>query len=620
MNLKAEILCAHAQGVFMAAPLFIGKVEFTTAEPVNLGGTPVLRLHGELVVILNELRAPAAARMFAEPVVGSSAVSLYAEGTGEPQRFASLSATRRAEAEAYLRARLQELLPALDHPTAGPLLRRALCVGIDDGLYALDEGVVITGWGMMPAGAPQDEAAVADRVRAIFARFNPALANAGEGWLAGRPLAAAAAAPPRPAAPAPSRPVAVPAPALAPAGASGIAVPPKVRPAGSALWLVPLLATVGAIFLLLGAWLAWMHFSRDLARQPSTVSLLDERAANEALRLQQETNRALEAELERARRTAAQPQVCTAEGPLGLPPTPERQRVQPEAVPAPVPQQQGQPAAPFNGSLAQLLERGVVMVVASGPRGVGHGTGFFVTGDTIITNSHVVEGADPQQVFITSATIGRVIQARVLTQTRGANASAVQPGELDLAVLRLEAPVPGAQPLPFTRTAERLTDVVAAGYPASVVQIEQGMQELRQGRLRTPPEIVLTRGTISTFQTLNPSLTVIPHTADMSPGNSGGPLVDLCGRVVGINTFITRATAVADRVKYAQKTDSLLPWFQQNNVAIDLREGECRPATPGLPPAPPAATPAPPAATPAPTPTLPPTPTPTSPPPGGSPR
>jgi len=380
-----------------------------------------------------------------------------------------------------------------------------------------------------------------------------------------------------------ARPVAAPTKLPAGAAPNGIAVPPKPRPAASSLWLLPLLIGVGAVFLLLGAWLAWMHVSRDIARQPATVSLLDERVANEAIRLQQETNRTLESELERARRAAAQPEVCAAEGPLSLPPAPERQRIQPETVPQPVPQQQGQAPQPFNGSLAQLLERGVVMVATSGQRGIGHGTGFFVSGDTIVTNSHVVEGADPQQVFITSAAIGQVIQARVVTRTRGAGGGAVQPGELDLAVLKLDQPVPGAQPLGFTRTAERLTDVVAAGYPASVVQMEQGMQELRQGRLQTPPEIVLTRGTISTFQTLGNNFVVMPHTADMSPGNSGGPLVDLCGRVVGINTFISRATALADRVKYAQKTDSLLAWLQQSGVTADVRDGACQPALPGLP-------------------------------------
>jgi S1-C subfamily serine protease len=590
----------------MAEPLFIGKVEFLAAEPVNLGGTPVIRQHGELVFILNELRANTAARMFAEPVVGSSAVSLYAEGSGDPQRFATLSPTRRAEAEATLRARLAELLPALEHPTAGPLLRRALCVGIDDGLYALDDGVVIIGWGMIPAGSLQDEAAIADRVRAVFARFSPALANAGDGWLSGRPLTAPppSSALGRPASTNTPRATATPVALPASAMASGIAVPPKARPAAPALWLIPVLIAVGAVFLLLGAWLAWMHVSRDIARQPTTVSLLDERATNEAIRIQQETNRALEAELERAHRAAAQPQVCAAEGPMSLPPAPERQRIQPGAVPPPVPQQQGDAPQPFTGSLAQLLERGVVMVVTAGQRGIGHGTGFFVSGDTIVTNSHVVEGADPQQIFITSATNGRVIQARVVAQTRGAGGGAVQPGELDLAVLKLDQPVPGAQPLGFTRTAERLTDVVAAGYPASVVQVEHGMQELRQGRLQTPPEIVLTRGTISTFQPLGNNLVVMPHTADISPGNSGGPLVDMCGRVVGINTFISRATTVADRVKYAQKTDSLLAWLQQNGVAPDVRDGACQPALPGLPLQPPTAnTPAgtpPPAAAPGP--------------------
>jgi hypothetical protein len=140
--------------------------------------------------------------------------------------------------------------------------------------------------------------------------------------------------------------------------------------------------------------------------------------------------------------------------------------------------------------------------------------------------------------------------------------------------------------------------VVAAGYPASVVQVEQGMQELQQGRLGTPPELVLTRGSISTIQRLENGLVVMPHSADISPGNSGGPLVDTCGRVVGINTFVSFATQVADRVKYAQKTESLLPWLQQQNVQASVQTEACQPMTPGLPatPQPPGNTPATPAA------------------------
>jgi hypothetical protein len=168
----------------------------------------------------------------------------------------------------------------------------------------------------------------------------------------------------------------------------------------------------------------------------------------------------------------------------------------------------------------------------------------------------------------------------------------------DFALLKLPQAVPGAQPLALTPTADKLLDVVAAGYPASVVQVEQGMQELQQGRLGTPPELVLTRGSISTIQRLENGLVVMPHSADISPGNSGGPLVDTCGRVVGINTFVSFATQVADRVKYAQKTESLLPWLQQQNVQAPLQTEACQPVVPGLPatPQPPANAPAPPAA------------------------
>ena len=80
--------------------------------------------------------------------------------------------------------------------------------------------------------------------------------------------------------------------------------------------------------------------------------------------------------------------------------------------------------------------------------------------------------------------------------------------------------------------------------------------------------------------------------------------MDTCGRVVGINTFVSYATQVADRVKYAQKTESLLPWLQQQNVQAVVKAEACEPVVPGLPatPQPPANAPATPAtpATPAP--------------------
>jgi hypothetical protein len=51
-------------------------------------------------------------------------------------------------------------------------------------------------------------------------------------------------------------------------------------------------------------------------------------------------------------------------------------------------------------------------------------------------------------------------------------------------------------------------------------------------------------------------------------------------------------------VKYAQKTESLLPWLQQQNIQAAVQNEACQPVTPGLPatPQPPANAPTPPAA------------------------
>jgi S1-C subfamily serine protease len=342
---------------------------------------------------------------------------------------------------------------------------------------------------------------------------------------------------------------------------------------------------------------------RDLAGRQQTVSIVDDAATRNAIRLQRETNEALERDLERMRRLAATPNVCTPEGPLGLNPPPERQPVRPEAVPPAIPQRQGEAPRPFSGSLAQLLEHATVMIASAGPAGIGHGSGFFIAGDLVLTNAHVVQQADPNQIFVMSRAMGRAVKAQLVSMTRGAGGGPVEPGMLDVALLRLPEAVAGAQPLALTPTADKLLDVVAAGYPASVVQVEQGMQELQQGRLGTPPELVLTRGSISTIQRLENGLVVMPHSADISPGNSGGPLVDTCGRVVGINTFVSYATQVADRVKYAQKTENLLPWLQQQNIPVTVKADACQPVVPGLPatPQPPANAPATPA-TPAPAP------------------
>jgi S1-C subfamily serine protease len=576
----------------MAAPRLLLKTDLAGLQALLLRGQPVQALHQRLTDQLAARGAPAA--LFAEPITGAGAISWYGEAAGEPQPLPTLSSARRAEAEAALTRQLQALEPLLDDAEIGPLLRRALVLPSADSILVLDGQIILTGWGLAAREIAEDPAALTAQLRRIMGPYSQRLASAPDGFLTN--AAMAAPAPAAPAAP-PAAPLTAAPPPPPPPPAPVMAAAPRA-PFGGAAWLLPLLAIVALIFLALGFWLAWMHMQRDLAGRQQTVSVVDDAATRNAIRLQRETNEALERDLERMRRLAATPNVCTPEGPLGLNPPPERQPVRPGSVPPAIPQRQGEAPRPFSGSLAQLLEHATVMIASAGPAGIGHGSGFFIAGDTILTNAHVVQQADPNQIFVMSRAMGRAVKAQLVSMTRGAGGGPVEPGMPDFALLKLPEAVAGAQPLALTPTADKLLDVVAAGYPASVVQVEQGMQELQQGRLGTPPELVLTRGSISTIQRLENGLVVMPHSADISPGNSGGPLVDTCGRVVGINTFVSYATQVADRVKYAQKTESLLPWLQQQNIQAAVQTEACQPVVPGLPatPQPPANAPAAPAA------------------------
>jgi hypothetical protein len=148
--------------------------------------------------------------------------------------------------------------------------------------------------------------------------------------------------------------------------------------------------------------------------------------------------------------------------------------------------------------------------------------------------------------------------------------------------------------------ASRLDPVIAAGFPQAIMQTDANFQALLDGNIQSIPELAVTDGLVSAVQSLPSGLIVMPHTAAISRGNSGGPLVDRCGRVVGVNTFGFFNAEQGERVSYAQKVESLLAFLAANGVTVAEVTGACTPAAvaPGgagalsAPAAPPPAAPA----------------------------
>jgi S1-C subfamily serine protease len=172
--------------------------------------------------------------------------------------------------------------------------------------------------------------------------------------------------------------------------------------------------------------------------------------------------------------------------------------------------------------------RGVAFVQAEGVssdqsifgapnEGTATGSGFVVDKEgTILTNAHVVDGAD--NVTVSFSENGDAVDAEV----KGVDAST------DLAVLQIDpSDVENLTPIPLgdSSQVEVGDPVVAIGNPFGFQRtVTTGIVSALQRQIDAPNGF--------------PIRNVIQTDASINPGNSGGPLLDANGRVIGINSQI----------------------------------------------------------------------------------
>lgn len=211
----------------------------------------------------------------------------------------------------------------------------------------------------------------------------------------------------------------------------------------------------------------------------------------------------------------------------------------------------------------------VVILETDGTRAsiVGHGTGFAIAPGLVVTNAHVVGQLRDDDSLLVGVVPpeGRAgVQATLV---------AYSPRN-DLALLRIDGPSGGRGMLPaatiYPGAVQDSAEVFAVGYPGNV-DMAQG---LSMADLVTPQAAVKTRGYVSAGRSSKQFDTIL-HTAPLGSGNSGGPLLDSCGRVVGVNSFGT----VSDN-----GTDSSFFFaISMRELAGFLRQAGVEPHTSGLP-------------------------------------
>ncbi len=160
------------------------------------------------------------------------------------------------------------------------------------------------------------------------------------------------------------------------------------------------------------------------------------------------------------------------------------------------------------------------------------GTGFIVSREGhVLTNFHVIQGC--KKIV---CDLGGKPSLLSVTQTDTRN---------DLALLKLNNPSP--PPLKFRdgKSIRAGDGIVVVGYP---------LQELLANQAH------VTTGTVSALAGPGNDTRILQITAPVQPGNSGGPLLDMTGNVVGI------VIAKLDAIKTAQLTGDLP---QNVNFAIN---------------------------------------------------
>jgi hypothetical protein len=207
--------------------------------------------------------------------------------------------------------------------------------------------------------------------------------------------------------------------------------------------------------------------------------------------------------------------------------------------------------------------RVVVVAMEDGaPQGIGTGSGVAVAPDKILTNAHVVLDAANGDAII------GVVPSEGSQRFTG-RLIAYQP-QRDLALIQLD----DGHVEPATIATGPVPDgaaVAAIGYPYSVDRA----RELSAEGVVTPQAPVKSWGRVSGGQSSQRFDTVL-HDAAIGRGNSGGPLVDSCGRVVGINSFVSNSEGVDAVFAFAVSAKEIIPFLRAAGVKPHTTALPCR--------------------------------------------
>lgn len=201
----------------------------------------------------------------------------------------------------------------------------------------------------------------------------------------------------------------------------------------------------------------------------------------------------------------------------------------------------------FDSNLIEVAKASTVLLVMNDHNNnpFSFGSGFFVQPNTIATNYHVIDGAASGTVKLVGMPTKYAIDSILATDT-----------DNDLALLKV-SDASGIKSLTLINDSE----TVKIGERVLVVGNPVGL------------EGTLSDGIISNLSTLEHSNKRLQMTAPISPGSSGGPVLNRQGEVIGVAVGSRQALG-AQNLNFAIPSNYLKKLLEQSKLATPLSEQE----------------------------------------------
>lgn len=212
------------------------------------------------------------------------------------------------------------------------------------------------------------------------------------------------------------------------------------------------------------------------------------------------------------------------------------------------------------------LDRSVVRVVADeNEEEESYGTGFVIDEKGhVVTNHHVVEGGR-KFFFAVSPSQDEWLEAELVWQSKAKDLAVLRSHELQRPPVRLALP----------DGVEKYSRVLAIGFPdvADVLIEDDEFENI------TWVDPTGTQGEIGRIQEASweegeDRLSIIQHSAAINEGNSGGPLFNSCGEIVGVNTAYPSEVG-SQGVFFASHVSVLVEALRQLDISFTLANAPC---------------------------------------------